>query len=1126
VAEPRVTCSDCQASYRLKAEPRPGSRLKCPKCGATIAIRLEAPHRPRDPVGVDPHMAASAAAPRSSSSSSLPWIVAAASLVLVVAMATYLVLRENHRPAPVLADAPPQPVAQPMAPTPLDQDPELPTNPAHSASVEPAQSSPSAKLVQSPAEAAPVEQTADQTSIADQAPVEEEQQQHAGAVPIEAAPAPIAVGGAGLRYEWRSGEIHFYNLEQTIDLGNSTQTTQGTVSLRVSPWRQPGGQTSGAGENGAVEPPDWTGTAFVVHPDGYLATCAHVVDEAQELIVRLNGGSYKAIVVSSDEAHDVALIRINARSLAPLPLADDRRVELGESVRVLGYPYSELLGGSLKVSQGIVSGVVEEGPDRKFQVDASLNPGNSGGPVINERGEVLGVAASVYRDGMAQGLGFASPAATVVAMLGVERLKPVPVAPSEPLTGPALVARAARSVALIEGRYSHTSAISSPIEFSAIAFTSNEAKKGDFQGGASMNYGSHEHIHAFGKMTVDSFGKIVDQEVAPQSTPSGAGLIALVVKEIDPKGRTSWVDEREINFARPASVGSAWDALMPSSGPFGGPFAPSAPYQFGQQPRMEFGSASLRDAYRIAERRANGKIVIERTLSIVAESENAEVADASVDGLGRYVFDPQLGCLESLDFDQTYKFSARNVDVNVPVHIRFTHAAVGDFARQQLVAAQNRAKTNPLPTARGANGAANAEQDVDDLLAAIAQKLGDDDLPIRELQELGDMPVVPARQAKVCKVLLLLAADGGSAGGHSAFRALERWADASCVMPLINLLDDGDEFSRGQVAEILGKLGDPRAAQPIARLIARDRFGGSHYARALESLGPAAETALIPLLKYKDQDVQRTACGVLEKVGSRRSLIALQGLVSDDRDDWLVSHAAERAIEEIRGREAGQAVRDEIGDANEGEPAPGDRTGRTGLDVAIATLSRSDADSSDAFDALSALQETYPPDERTRRKVAGLLMEQLVPDASSFNRGPALRALPNWIGPEHEGDLLKLLASDGRSIRPDIYAALGAVGGKDVGQALLVELEQHSDDQQLAPKIADALARCGESVRDELIARLASQEMLVRAMAARALAGIPGDDVDAALERAIANEKMNVALEEAINATAQRRARR
>lgn len=155
------------------------------------------------------------------------------------------------------------------------------------------------------------------------------------------------------------------------------------------------------------------GTGFFIHADGYVLTNNHVVENAQDIVVRTAADKvYKARVIGRDPRTDLALIKVDGKEKFPIAaLGDSSKIEIGEWVVAIGNPF----GLSHTVTQGIVSAVgrseVHPGGRQMYanfiQTDASINPGNSGGPLVNTRGEVIGINAAVRGDG--QGIGFAIP---------------------------------------------------------------------------------------------------------------------------------------------------------------------------------------------------------------------------------------------------------------------------------------------------------------------------------------------------------------------------------------------------------------------------------------------------------------------------------------------------------------------------------------------------------------------------------------------------------------------------------------------------------------------------------------------------------------------------------------------
>lgn len=151
------------------------------------------------------------------------------------------------------------------------------------------------------------------------------------------------------------------------------------------------------------------GSGFIINPEGYILTNNHVIDHADEIIVRLSDKhKFKAKLVGSDPKTDIAVIKIeDSNQLPSVVLGNSDTAEVGDWVVAIGNPF----GLEQTVTAGIISAkgrVIGAGPyDSFIQTDASINPGNSGGPLFNMAGEVVGINTAIYASG--QGLGFAIP---------------------------------------------------------------------------------------------------------------------------------------------------------------------------------------------------------------------------------------------------------------------------------------------------------------------------------------------------------------------------------------------------------------------------------------------------------------------------------------------------------------------------------------------------------------------------------------------------------------------------------------------------------------------------------------------------------------------------------------------
>jgi serine protease Do len=166
----------------------------------------------------------------------------------------------------------------------------------------------------------------------------------------------------------------------------------------------------GGPRGGQVPPSRGEGSGFVISPDGYILTNAHVVDDANEVTVRMTDRrEYRAKVVGMDRRTDVAVLKIDAKSLPVVQVGDPRGLKAGEWVIAIGSPF----GFENSVTAGIVSATARSLSDAYtpfIQTDVAVNPGNSGGPLFNLKGEVVGINSQIYsRTGGYQGVSFAIP---------------------------------------------------------------------------------------------------------------------------------------------------------------------------------------------------------------------------------------------------------------------------------------------------------------------------------------------------------------------------------------------------------------------------------------------------------------------------------------------------------------------------------------------------------------------------------------------------------------------------------------------------------------------------------------------------------------------------------------------
>src|SRR5271156_2075334 len=213
---------------------------------------------------------------------------------------------------------------------------------------------------------------------------------------VSALPAPDAAGGTGLDAT-ETENVHIYKQASPAVANIVTRTVEYDFFMDAVP-------VEGAG------------SGFVIDTDGHILTNYHVVQGAETIEVTLGDQSrYKAKYIGADTRNDIALIQIDPkwRKITALPLGDSRNLLVGQRVLAIGNPF----GFQSTLTTGVVSSLgrtVQTGEntfiDEAIQTDAAINRGNSGGPLLNSRGEVIGINSALFSPGgTTAGIGFAIP---------------------------------------------------------------------------------------------------------------------------------------------------------------------------------------------------------------------------------------------------------------------------------------------------------------------------------------------------------------------------------------------------------------------------------------------------------------------------------------------------------------------------------------------------------------------------------------------------------------------------------------------------------------------------------------------------------------------------------------------
>ena len=266
------------------------------------------------------------------------------------------------------------------------------------------------------------------------------------------APPPVAVvpdGGTIVTdYGGQSAPVARY-----LRLPDGRVVRADVVPVAPAPPQAPPRAPGPAGGDASVEAPVpragpgraiGTGSAFAVTANGLAVTNAHVVQGCASVV---DEAGRPIRVIAADRRRDLALLDAGRRFESVVRFRQQAVVELGETVLVFGYPYGQALGTGLNVTNGIVTGLAGPGGDAsRFQMNAAVQPGNSGGPAVDDAGQLLGVAVGRLNDlavlratgSLPQGVNFAIRAAEVERFLAENGVRPE--------RGPAAAGTGARAV--------------------------------------------------------------------------------------------------------------------------------------------------------------------------------------------------------------------------------------------------------------------------------------------------------------------------------------------------------------------------------------------------------------------------------------------------------------------------------------------------------------------------------------------------------------------------------------------------------------------------------------------------------------------------------------------------------
>lgn len=500
-----------------------------------------------------------------------------------------------------------------------------------------------------------------------------------------------------IEYDWQEKYEYECDFELALVAFGQKEKYSGSTTLHPQP--------SGLGQLNRIdalldnvehEHVEASGTAFAVTADGVMVTCAHVVRGATEITAHFRGKQYLAQVVLFDSDHDLALLKIKTQGSPHLPLADSDKVQLAEEIRVIGYPLSDVLGESIKITRGTISGIIQrEGGENRFQIDANINPGNSGGPLVDARGRVVGIASELLTSDRIDSVGFAIPsneARSLLTRKGIAVASP-PDGPA--LEGTELAKKVTPAVAFLKVKTGPEGVGVRPK--TTFMFTGLFGRQTD---GTSL-YGRYGDTQS-GHVVIDSCGEIIATDCKEALPGVFQTLCEVGVEHLPGDGRFEWRHSRAVTLETTQSAPSRDSAVpgpLPHYWPRYGPRyrlpprGPSYPRMFGPSEPVVTQTVPAREEtyYRRVSDRPGGlvKVVKKYTFRSAAKGEGAQPAiDLQMEG--SFLWNPEVACVRTSEMKGSLVLNREGVTVRVPLAMTYKCERKPGIRKEDLEAAKKR----------------------------------------------------------------------------------------------------------------------------------------------------------------------------------------------------------------------------------------------------------------------------------------------------------------------------------------------------------------------------------------------------------------------------------------------------
>lgn len=489
-------------------------------------------------------------------------------------------------------------------------------------------------------------------------------------------PELLARSEAPVQYRFEPGKDLVYEFDIHAELGSQEFTYRGRNTIQGTGIQS--AETNSLAEEQVSES---TGTGFVIHPDGIVVTCAHVVMGATNIRALIGDSEQTATVIKFDEENDIALLRLNEGTFPHLKFASSDEVRLGQEARAIGYPLTDVLGETVKVTRGEVSG--RGGPTGVdgIQIDATINPGNSGGPLVDNSGRVIGITSSLLAGVGVSEVGFAVPSNRVIEVAGQLGVEVEVIEESSEMSTPEVIDLVSPATVLLKVTSGPQGVGIDPphdLKFSGYCYAPISPTPRLFR--SSSNHDEHFN----GTMQVNRLGQLLDDSTETR-LPFALGKACLVgiepLPRLVPGNSTSrsliviqdWKTERD-NFGNdPYGFGSFYSRRTPPWMRLPAPPATKTKAMVG----TELTTVAL-------GKRSSDGIDVTKTYSVQFKGDANGEPPIAITGSGKGKFDADEGRMLTMNYKMTVTVNQDNLTARIPIAMNYKLLTKADLDAERL----------------------------------------------------------------------------------------------------------------------------------------------------------------------------------------------------------------------------------------------------------------------------------------------------------------------------------------------------------------------------------------------------------------------------------------------------------